>query len=73
MERCTMNIDYLIKNHLHKEADERKERERKELQQFLDYKSWDDKNSSKFMQMLDQSKTQFGPHALKLAEEYLQK
>ena len=68
-----MNIDYLIKNHLHKDAEERKERERQELRQFLDYRSWDDKGSSKFMQMLDQSKTKFGPHALKLAEDFIQK
>ena len=72
MERCTMNIDFLIKNHLHKETEERKKKEREELRRFLDYRTRNDKDGSKFMQMLNESKIQFGPHAIKLAEEYMQ-
>ena len=56
MERCTMNIDYLIKNHLHKETEERKKKEREELKRYLDYRTTNDKDGSKFMQMLNESK-----------------
>ena len=51
-----MNIDFLIKNHLHAETEERKKKEREELRRFLDYRTRNDKDGSKFMQMLDESK-----------------
>ena len=51
-----MNIDYLIKNHLHKETEERKKKEREELKRYLDYRTTNDKDGSKFMQMLNESK-----------------
>ena len=71
--RCTMPLEDLIRTEVHEAADEVRKKQREELQHFLGTRAGQDKDGAEFMSMLQRSKTQFGPYAVKLAEEYFRK
>ena len=69
--RCTMSIQELITTQVHNAADEAKKQQRLELKQFLDTRGGSDPEGKEFTDFLEKSKMNFGPFAVRLAQEFV--
>lgn len=67
------DIADLIQTEIWDVIDEEHKRQREEWTNFMDRGAMMDPDGAKFMQHLETSKIKFGPYALKIAEDFIQK
>lgn len=69
----TRPLEDIIKTEVWDVIDQETKRQREDLNHFFDKNATCDPDGHKFMQYLEKSKVQFGPYALKVAEDFVRK